>query len=192
MKLDGKTIGFAITGSFCTINEVIPKMKKLIQSGAKVIPIMSEITLVGNNRFIKGDLLKQEVEEICGINVITSIEQAEPIGPKNLLDALIIAPCTGNTLAKIANGVTDTCVTMAAKSNLRNSNPLIIAISSNDALSANMKNIGEVLNRKNIYLVPFRQDDSKGKPASLVAKMDLIEETACLAFDKIQIQPLLV
>ncbi len=192
MDLSYLNIGFALTGSFCTFKRVIPQMKKLVEYGAEVYPIMSEIAYSTDTRFGTAKEFKEEIEQITGRKIISTIREAEPIGPKKYLDGLIVAPCTGNTIAKIANGITDSCVAMASKANLRNSKPLIIAISTNDGLGASAKNIGLLLNMQNIYLVPFEQDDPKGKPKSLVAKMELIDETLAEAMEGRQIQPLIL
>ena len=192
MDLSKYTIGFALTGSFCTFSKVLPEIKKLAETGAKVVPIMSEISFSTDTRFGKAEDFIWQIKEITGSEIITSIKTAEPIGPKNLLDALIIAPCTGNTISKIANAVTDTCVTMSAKANLRNDNPLIIAISTNDGLGACAKNWGTLINAKNVFFVPFGQDDPHGKPTSLVADMEKILPTLELALEKKQIQPVIV
>ena len=185
-------IGFALTGSFCTISSVIPRIEDLVRFGANVTPIMSEMTYSTDTRFGRASDFIDTIEEICNKKIICSINAAEPIGPKNLLDALIIAPCTGNTLSKLANGVNDTCVTMAAKASLRNKKPIIIGISTNDGLGVCAKNIGLLLNSKNIYFVPFSQDDPIQKSNSVVAKMELITPTLINALQGEQIQPILV
>lgn len=185
-------IGFAMCGSFCTIGKCTAVLKNLKETGLDIIPIMSETVYSTDNRFNKARDLTDEVEEICKHKVISTITGAEPIGPKKLLDALIIAPCTGNTLAKLANGVTDSSVTMAAKAHLRNKRPLIIGVSTNDGLSNSAKNIGVLLNMKNVYFVPFGQDDPINKQTSLVAHMDKIEETLNFALKGEQIQPVLI
>ena len=186
------TIGFALTGSFCTFDKVIPKVAELVSKGANVIPIMSETAQSTDTRFGKAQDFINQLESITNNKLRYSIRDAEPIGPRALLDALIVAPCTGNTIGKLANGITDTCVTMAVKAHLRNGKPTIIAISTNDALGINAKNIGTLLNTKNIYLVPFRQDAPFEKNNSLVAKMDLIIPTLEKALEGIQIQPLIL
>lgn len=192
MDLSGLTIGFAITGSFCTFKKVIPEVANLVKTGANVIPIMSENAQSINTRFGKAADFINELEMITTNKLIGSLNTAEPIGPKALLDALVIAPCTGNTLGKLANGITDTCVTLAAKAHLRNRRPVIIAVSTNDGLGVNAKNIGLLLNMKNIYLVPFCQDDPVKKQNSLVAKMELIKPTIEMALDGEQIQPVIL
>ena len=191
MTLAGCTIGFAITGSFCTIAEILPQIKLLAEAGAEIIPIVSYTVGQLDTRFTKSMELKQTLTEITGHSVIETIPDAEPIGPKKLLDILIVAPCTGNTLAKITHAVTDTPVTMAVKAHLRNHRPVVLAISTNDGLTANAANIGSLLNRKGFYFVPFGQDDPIGKAASLAAQNDLILETVIEAMESHQIQPLL-
>lgn len=192
MELSEKTIGFALTGSFCTFKKVIPEIQKLKNLGVNIIPIMSENASSTDTRFGKATDFINEIEEITKNKVITSIKDAEPIGPKKLLDALIVAPCTGNSISKMANGIADTTVTLAVKSHLRNLRPVLIAISTNDGLSSNAKNIGVLANKKNIYFVPFGQDDFKEKENSLVAKMDLIIPALEKALEGKQIQPVLV
>lgn len=191
MDLSGKRIGFALTGSFCTLSGVMEEVKALKDTGAEIYPIMSEMVWSTDTRFGTANEFREKLEYICKRDIIHDIRGAEPIGPKKMLDALVIAPCTGNTAAKIANGITDTCVSMAAKANLRNHCPLIIAISTNDGLSGNAHNIGMLLGRTNIYFVPFRQDDPKGKPDSLVSDMHLIVKTVESALDGVQIQPVI-
>ncbi len=185
-------VGFAMCGSFCTIGKCVETLEKLKETGLDIIPVMSEMVYNTDNRFNKASELIEKVEKICGNKVLHSITMTEPIGPKKLLDALIIAPCTGNTLSKLANGVTDSSVTMAAKAHLRNQRPLIIAISTNDGLSNSAKNIGMLLNMKNVYFVPFGQDDPTGKKTSLVADMNKISETLEYALKGEQIQPILI
>ena len=189
--LENLKIGFAMTGSFCTFSRVLKQLEALKETGADIFPIMSDISYTTDTRFGKAKDFVQKIEEITGKKVITSIKDAEPIGPKNYLDALIIAPCTGNTLSKIALAMTDTTVAMAAKATLRNQKPVIIAVSTNDGLTSSAKNIAAVLNMKNVYLVPFGQDDSKNKPTSIVAKMELIVDTTEEAVLKKQIQPVI-
>ncbi len=177
MDLSTKRIGFAFTGSFCTLMAVYEQMAKLTDMCDKVVPIFSNSVANWDTRFVKADEFYDMVYKKTGTKPITTICEAEPIGPKKLLDAIVVAPCTGNTLAKLANGITDTPVLMAVKSHLRNNRPVVIAVSSNDALAANAKNIGELMNRKNIYIVPMEKDDPKGKPNSLVAHFDMIIPT---------------
>lgn len=192
MTIEGKKIGFAVCGSFCTFSRVMPQVARLCELGAEVFPIMSEISRTTDTRFGKAEEFVEFLEDTTKNKIINSVKAAEPIGPKAYLDALVIAPCTGNTLAKIANGVTDSTVAMAAKANLRNQRPLIIAVSTNDGLGANAKNIGLMLPMRNVYFVPFGQDDYLGKPQSLVADMTKIPETLQCALDGKQIQPILL
>ncbi len=186
------TVGFALTGSYCTFSKVIPQIKVLKDEGYNIIPIMSENAGNTDTRFGRYEDIINKIENITGNTVIASIKSAEPIGPKKLLDALVIAPCTGNTLGKLAGGITDTSVTMAAKAILRNEKPVIIAVSTNDGLAGSAKNIGYLLNVRNIYFVPFGQDDAINKPRSLVAHMDRISDTLKDALISKQIQPVLV
>ncbi len=185
-------IGYAICGSFCTHAKALATMARLRKAGYELQPIFSETVAHTNTRFGRADTFLQDVTGLCGRAPITTIERAEPLGPKLPLDALIIAPCTGNTLAKLANGITDTAVCMAAKAHLRSNRPLLIALASNDALSANLCNIGTLLQRKNVYFVPMAQDDCDKKPHSLVADFLKIEEglEAMLAAHPNQLQPL--
>ena len=187
-----RNIGFAICGSFCTFNEVFAEIEFLKEDGYNIFPIMSENSYNFDTRFGKASDWQSLLIEITGNQIIHTIPQAEPIGPKKLLDALIIAPCTGNTLAKLASGVTDTCVTLAAKAHLRNARPLIIAPSTNDALGNAGKNIGALLNYKNIYFVPFGQDNYNGKPNSMVANFPLIRSTLEHALEGKQLQPVII
>lgn len=170
-------VGFALCGSFCTFKKVIPQIEALISAGFHVVPIMSGVSYSTDTRFGKAEDFIKQIEDITGGKIIHTIIGAEPIGPKKLLDALIIAPCTGNTLGKMANGITDTAVTLAAKAHLRNGRPIIIAVSTNDALGAAAKNIGLLMNSKNVYFVPMRQDDPEDKPNSIVADFTKIPET---------------
>ena len=185
-------LGFAITGSFCTFQTILPLMDELISSGYDLQPILSYSTKDFDTRFGDADTFRQNVETISGKSCITTIQEAEPIGPKALFDALLIAPCTGNTLAKLANGITDTPVLMAAKAHLRNHRPLILYLSSNDALGMNLKNIGLLLNTKDIYFVPFGQDDWIKKSNSLIAHSHLVTATLSSALKGEQLQPLLI
>ncbi|MBE5936169.1 MAG: dipicolinate synthase subunit B [Lachnospiraceae bacterium] len=192
MTLKGKKIGFAVTGSFCTFKTIYPQMQNLIEEGAEVIPIFSYSADLNDTRFFKCDDFRNLVTEITGHKPFSSITDVEPIGPKGLIDILLIAPCTGNTLAKLNAGIADTPVTLAVKSHLRNNRPVVIAISTNDALANNFKNIGYLMNQKNIYFVPFGQDNHVIKPNSMVAHFDLIKPTLELALNYKQIQPVLV
>ena len=191
MLLEGIKVGFALTGSFCTVNNVLVEVEKLISEGAKVYPIISESISSLDTRFGTARDLRLKLEGITGNKTISTIVEAEPIGPKSLMDMVVVAPCTGNTLAKIANGITDTTVTMATKAHLRNQKPVIIALSTNDGLGINAKNIGLLLNMKNIFLVPFGQDGQK-KPNSLISDTSQIIPTMLGAMEGRQIQPLLI
>ena len=174
-------IGFAFTGSFCTVSKALEILKSLVFRGYEVLPIMSENVYNTDTRFAKADDIKRQINDITGKDIVHTIVGAEPLGPKIKLDAMVICPCTGNTLAKIANGITDTSVTMAAKAHLRNDNPLLICLASNDALSANLKNIATLMSRKNVYFTPMIQDDPINKPHSLVTDFDLVENSLELA-----------
>ena len=191
VDLSGIKIGCAMTGSFCTFKEVFAAWEKLRETGAELIPIMSFNACSIDNRFCSAKESVEMFEEICGKKVLNTIAQVEPIGPKKLLDLLIVAPCTGNTLAKIANGITDTPASLAVKSHLRNGKPAVIAVSTNDALAHSAINIGKLLNTRNIYFVPFGQDDPFAKPTSAVAKFEMLVETTDLALKNRQIQPVL-
>lgn len=184
------TLGYAITGSFCTIERSLQIMSLLKSLEYNIIPIISESVAHTDTRFGRALDTVRLIEGICGTEVISTLRTAEPIGPKKLLDALLILPCTGNTIAKIAAGITDTPVTLAAKAHLRNQRPLIIAVSSNDALSANAKNIGALLNTRNVYFVPMKQDDPAAKPRSIVSDFDRAQETVEAALKGEQLQPI--
>ena len=187
-----QTVGFAVCGSFCTHAKAMEALEQVKARFSTVIPIVSECTAATDTRFGPAHELMREMERICDRRVISSIREAEPIGPKKLLDLLIIAPCTGNTLGKLANGVTDTSVTMAAKAHLRNSRPLVISPSTNDGLAASAVSIGALLPRKYIYFVPFGQDDPERKPTSLVSDFSLVADAAQAALEGKQLQPLLL
>ena len=191
MELDGKTIGFAMTGSFCTFKRVVAEVENLVKANANVVPIMSAAAYSTDTRFGSAEFFRNQLSLLTGNKIISTIAEAEPIGPKGYLDLLIVAPCTGNTLAKLAGGVTDTSVTMAAKAHLRNQKPVLIAVSTNDGLGNAAKNIGMLLNYKNLFFVPFGQDDFIKKPNSLVADMTKIGESAKAALDFKQLQPIL-
>lgn len=186
------TLGYAFCGSFCTINKSLAVLKELAKYDINIQPIMSEITFSTDTRFAKAEEFKAEVESVCGNKIIHTISAAEPIGPKNLLDILVVAPCTGNTISKIALGITDTAVTMAVKAHLRNNKPVVLGIATNDALGATAKNIGLLHNTKNIFFVPYGQDDPKNKNKSLVCDFTKIPETAELALKGEQIQPVII
>lgn len=192
MDLKGKKIGVALTGSFCTFEKVFKELEKLKELGADLYPILSDASQTITCRFGSPEIYMEKLKAITGRNPILCIEGAEPIGPSGYLDILVILPCTGNTAAKLANGITDTPVLMAAKAHLRNNKPLVISISTNDGLGMNMKNIGLLLNAKNIYFVPFGQDDCKKKPNSLVAHTKLLVPTLESALEGKQYQPILL
>ena len=185
-------IGYGICGSFCTHKKSIEELENLVRLGYDVLPIMSDNVYTTDTRFGKAEDLKNKVEKITGHKIIHTIVDAEPLGPKISLDALILAPCTGNTLAKMARGITDTAVTMAAKAHLRSDRPIVLALCSNDALSANLQNISILLERKNVFFVPMRQDDPQGKPHSLVCEFDLLQTTFNGALIGKQLQPLFI
>lgn len=184
-------IGFAMCGSFCTYAQVFPVMEILAKQ-YDIVPIFSETSYTVDSRFGTHQEHIQNAERICGNNVLHTIAQVEPIGPKKLLDALIIAPCTGNTLAKLAHSIADTSVTMAAKSHLRNGRPVVIAVSTNDALAGAAENIGKLLAKKHYYFVPFGQDDAANKPTSMVADFVKIPPTLLQALEGRQIQPIII
>ena len=190
MDLSGITAGFALTGSFCTFSAVLPEMENLKLAGAKIIPIMSGTAASTDTRFGTAESFRRRIEALTGTEIITTIEKAEPIGPGKLLDILIVAPCTGNTLAKMANGITDTAVTMAAKAHLRSDRPLLITLASNDALSANLRNIGTLLSRKSVYFTPMVQDDPVSKPHSLVADFGMVPAALEAAMEGRQLRPI--
>lgn len=191
MSLEGKAIGVAITGSFCTYENVFEELKKLTQEGAVVQTIFSDAAQSINSRFGKAPSFLERAEEITGVKPMLSISQAEPIGPGGLLDVLVLLPCTGNTLAKFANGITDTPALMAAKAHLRNNRPVLISISTNDALGMNMKNIGLLMNSKNVYFVPFGQDNPQKKPNSMIAHTSLLIPALEAALEGRQYQPVI-
>nr|WP_316621726.1 dipicolinate synthase subunit B [uncultured Ruminococcus sp.] len=183
-------IGYAMTGSFCTLDKSIGEMAKLAEEGCDILPIMSENAYSISTRFGKASEIVTRVENIANKSVIHTVNSAEPIGPRKMCDLLIVAPCTGNTLSKIALGITDTPVTMAVKSQLRIGAPVLLCVATNDALGASAENIGKLLNRKNMYFVPFSQDDPQNKPNSLVAYFDLIQQAAQAALEGKQMQPI--
>lgn len=191
MELVGKKIGFGMTGSFCTFSRVLNSAEELLKTGADVVPIMSETAYSTATRFGSAEFFRDRLFGLTGNKIIKSVAEAEPIGPKGYLDLMIVAPCTGNTLAKLASGIADTSVTMAVKAHLRNQKPVLIAVSTNDGLGNAAKNIGVLLNCKNIYFVPFGQDDCEKKPNSLVADMTKIREAAEAALELKQLQPIL-
>ena len=192
MNIQGLDVGFAVTGSFCTMAKAIEQAEVLAKSGVNVIPIFSEMAASTDTRFGSADYFKSTLRDITGNEIIATIKDAEPIGPKKLLDALIIAPCTGNTLSKLASGITDSSVTMAAKAHLRNGRPLLIAISTNDALGASYRNIGQLQNAKNIFFVPYGQDDPVKKQTSMIADFSMIKPALEAAMSGIQMQPIVI
>jgi len=192
LNLKDKNIGFCLTGSFCTFKNTILQMRELVKENANIIPIMSYNAYKTDSKFGKAKDFIKEIEELTNNKIINNIKDAEPIGPKKMTDIMIIAPCTGNTLAKLSVGIIDTPVLMAAKSHLRNNNPLLIAPSTNDGLSASAENIGKLLNRNNYYFVPFRQDNPITKPRSIVFDPKYIKKTLEYALDREQIQPILL
>lgn len=190
--MNNLNVGFALCGSFCTFSNAIREIKNIKDEGHNIIPIMSYNAYSTDTRFGKAQKFKDEIENICQNHIISSIAEAEPIGPKKLLDILIIEPCTGNTLAKLANGIADTPVTLAAKSHLRNARPLLIAISTNDALANAAKNIGYLINYKNVYFIPYKQDDPQNKPTSIVADFSLTIDAMYEAAKGNQMQPIII
>ena len=185
-------VGFAVCGSFCTHRQVLEALETLAGIYETIIPIVSETAALTDTRFGPADDLLKRLEEITGRTALCDIPAVEPIGPKHLLDVLVIAPATGNTIAKLAAGITDTAVTMAAKAHLRNGGPVVLAVASNDGLSAGARNIGELLARKNYYFVPFGQDNAVGKPSSLVADFRQLPDAVDAALAGRQLQPLLL
>lgn len=192
MNFDGIKIGFVLTGSFCTFSKTIPKIKELVNKGAKVLPIMSYNAYNQDTKFGKAKDFINEIEDITQEKVLHTIQDTEPIGPKKLTDIMIVTPASGNTMAKLAHDIIDTPATMAVKSHLRNNNPVVIAPSTNNALSGNAENIGKLLNRKNYYFVPFRQDNPITKPRSIVFDPEYICKTVEFALKREQIQPILL
>ena len=190
--MKGITLGFGMCGSFCTISDAYSQMEYLVNEGYNVIPIMSPIVYTADNRFNKASELIEKTEKLCGNKIIHTVVEAEPIGPNKLLDILVVAPCTGNTMAKLANGITDTSVTMAVKAHLRNNRPVLLAPATNDGLSASAQNIGRLLNVKNLYFVPYGQDDPINKTTSLIADFTKIPLAIEKALQGIQLQPLLI
>ena len=185
-------VGFALCGSFCTHEKALTALKRLTEEYETVIPIVSENAAFTDTRFGTSDALLEQLEELTGHEVLCDIPSVEPIGPKGLLDILVVSPATGNTVAKLAAGITDTAVTMAVKAHLRNGRPVVIALASNDGLAAGARNIGELLVRRNYYFVPFGQDNPEGKPSSLVADFSRIPETVDAALRGEQLQPVLL
>ena len=192
MEVKGKKIGFVLTGSFCTFSKTIPKIKELKKLGADIVPIMSYNSYELDTKFGKAKEFIKQIEEISQRNIIHSIQGAEPIGPKHLTDIMIVAPASGNTMSKLACDIIDTPATMAVKSHLRNNLPVVIAPSTNNGLAANLVSIGKLINRKNYYFVPFRQDNPITKPRSIVFEPEYIIKTIESALDGEQIEPILI
>lgn len=191
MSLKGKAIGVAFTGSFCTYDKAFTELQKLVDEGALVQTIFSDAAGSIDSRFGRAESFIEKAGEITGVKPMLTISQAEPIGPGSLLDILVLFPCTGNSLAKLANGITDTPTLMAAKAHLRNNKPLVISVSTNDALGMNMKNIGLLMNAKNIYFVPFGQDNPNKKPNSMIAHTELLIPSIEAALEGRQYQPVI-
>ncbi|MBP7174880.1 MAG: dipicolinate synthase subunit B [Thermoclostridium sp.] len=191
MNAAGKKIGFGLTGSFCTLEKSLEQMEKLALLGADIYPFISSIVAVTDTRFGKAEYFKNRIEHITGKKCVTTIVDAEPVGPKNFLDIMVVLPCTGNTLAKLANGITDTSVAMAVKAQLRNNKPVLMGIATNDGLSANGKNIGLLHNTDNVFFIPYGQDDPQKKTNSLICLMDLFIPALEAALDGVQLQPVL-
>ena len=189
--MNGIRVGFALCGSFCTFSRAIPQMERLVKSGYEILPIMSFNAYTTDTRFGSAGTHIERIEKLTGKKIICTINDAEPIGPKDMTDIMIVAPCTGNTAAKLANGITDTPVTMAVKSHLRSKKPVLLAIATNDALSASAQNIGRLLNTRHYYFVPFGQDDPSKKPTSLVADFSQIPLALEYALHEEQIQPII-
>ncbi|MCE5168111.1 dipicolinate synthase subunit B [Paenibacillus profundus] len=192
MNYQGKTVGYALTGSHCTFAEVMPQIQRFVDAGARVIPIASQTVMTTDTRFGTSENWQKQLKEITGNDIISTIVEAEPLGPSKLLDVMVIAPCTGNTTSKLANAMTDSPVLMAAKAQMRNQRPLVLAISTNDGLGLNAANIAKLLVAKYIYFVPFGQDNPAQKPNSLVARMELVPEACFAALEGRQLQPVLI
>jgi dipicolinate synthase subunit B len=192
MDWKGKNVGFALSGSHCTLEEIMPQIKRFVDAGANVIPIVSQSIMTTDTRFGKSEDWQKQLKDITGNDIISTIVDAEPLGPSKKLDVVVIAPCTGNTTSKLANAMTDGPVLMAAKAQMRNQRPVVLAISTNDALGLNMANIAKLMSAKNIYFVPFGQDAPDKKPNSMVARMDLIMETCEAALEGRQLQPVII
>ncbi|BAS28397.1 dipicolinate synthase subunit B [Limnochorda pilosa] len=192
MRLEGTCVGFGITASHCSFDEVFPHIERLRAEGAEVIAVRSFTAASTDTRFGTADAWRERLHALTGRAPVETIPEAEPLGQKRTFDAFVIAPCTGNTLAKLAGALTDTPVLMAAKGTLRNLRPVVLAISTNDALGNNARNIGILLNAKNIYFVPFGQDNPEAKPTSCVADFDLITETVVASLEGRQLQPILI
>ncbi|MCL6587506.1 MAG: dipicolinate synthase subunit B [Anoxybacillus sp.] len=192
MSVKGKRIGFGLTGSHCTYDAVIPEIEKLVNEGAEVLPIITHTVKATNTRFGEGEEWVKKLEEITGNKVIDTIVKAEPLGPKIPLDCMVIAPLTGNSMSKLANAMTDSPVLMAAKATMRNHRPVVVGISTNDALGLNGVNLMRLMAAKNIYFIPFGQDAPYAKPNSMVAKMSLLRDTVVAAMEGKQLQPVII
>ncbi|MBB6672859.1 dipicolinate synthase subunit B [Cohnella nanjingensis] len=192
MNWQGITVGYALSGSHCTLPEVMPQIKRFVEAGANVVPVASQSIMTTDTRFGASAHWQSQLRELTGNEIISTIVDAEPLGPSKKFDVMIIAPCTGNTTSKLANAMTDGPVLMAAKAQMRNGRPLVLAISTNDGLGLNAANIAKLLVAKNIYFVPFGQDNPQGKPNSLVARMDLALEACEAALQGAQLQPMLI
>ena len=192
MQLEGKRIGFVFTGSFCTFRKTIEELKKIVKLNADVIPIMSEHSYTMDTKFGKAQDFINEIENITNKKILHTIQDVEVLGPKEMLDIIVVAPATGNTIAKLANDMIDGTATMAVKSHLRRERPVVIAISTNNGLSGAAENIGKLLNRKHYYFVPFKQDNPITKPRSIVFDPDYLIKTIEFALDKEQIEPILL
>ncbi|MGE7766438.1 dipicolinate synthase subunit B [Peribacillus sp. NPDC096540] len=192
MSLQGKRIGFGLTGSHCTYDEVFPEIEKIVNEGAEVIPIVTSTVQNTETRFGKGEDWVERIEKLTGNRVVDTIVKAEPLGPKLPLDCMVIAPLTGNSMSKMANALTDSPVLMAAKATMRNHRPVVVAISTNDALGLNGVNLMRLMAAKDIYFVPYGQDNPVGKPSSMVARMSMIRDTIIAAIEREQIQPVIV
>jgi dipicolinate synthase subunit B len=192
VNLEGKRIGFVVTGSFCTFHKIIDELKKIVKLNGNVIPIMSENSYTMDTKFGKANDFIEEIENITQTKILHTIQEVEPLGPKDMLDIIVVAPATGNTIAKLANDIIDSTATMAVKSHLRRERPVVIAISTNNGLSGAGENIGKLLNRKNYYFVPFKQDNPITKPRSLVFDPSYLIKTIEHALDGEQIQPILL
>lgn len=189
---DKLRIAYALTGSFCTFDKSLKQIEYLVKSGYDVLPVMSYNAFNTDTRFGKAVSFRKKIEELTGKKIISTIVDAEPIGPKNLADIFVVLPCTATTLSKLKNGIYDTPVTLAVKSHLRNQKPVVIGISTNDALSTTAKNIGELMNFKHFYFIPFKQDAPDKKPFSIVCDFELLEETVLSALKGIQLQPIII
>ncbi|MBO9609533.1 MAG: dipicolinate synthase subunit B [Paenibacillaceae bacterium] len=192
MDWHGMTVGFALTGSHCTFEEVMPQIKRFVDAGATVVPVASQTLMTTDTRFGTSESWQKQLKDITGNDIISSIVDAEPLGPSKRFNVLVIAPCTGNTTSKLANALTESAVLMAAKAQMRNGRPLVLAISTNDGLGLNAFNIARLQTAKNIYFVPYGQDAPFAKPNSLVARMDLIMETCEASLEGRQLQPMII